>query len=78
MAVAADLSRRQPRPLALLSGPYRGEITGHRGPFTRSGHWWDAGQAWQRLEWDIRLANRHLLRLAFLPPDRWQLDGLYF
>lgn len=78
VAVAADLSRRQPRPLALLSGPYRGEITEHRGPFTRSGHWWDAGQAWQRLEWDIRLANRHLLRLAFLPPDRWQLDGLYF
>lgn len=66
-----------PKPLALLSGPYRGEITGCRGPFKQSGDWWDPAAAWKRLEWDVRLANRHLLRLAFLPPDRWCLDGVY-
>jgi protein ImuB len=74
IAVAHDAG---PRPLALLTGPYRGEITGCRGPFKRSGDWWDPQQEWQRLEWDVRLSNNHLLRLAFLPPDRWRLDGVY-
>lgn len=66
-----------PKPLALLSGPYRGEITGCRGPFKHSGDWWDPDAAWKRLEWDVRLANQQLLRLAFLPPDRWCVDGVY-
>ena len=66
-----------PKPLALLSGPYRGEITGCRGPFKHSGDWWDPDVAWKRLEWDVRLADQQLLRLAFLPPDRWCLDGVY-
>jgi hypothetical protein len=42
-----------------------------------SGDWWDPQSAWQRLEWDIELEDRHLLRLAFLPPDQWQLEGRY-
>lgn len=74
IAVAHDAG---PRPLALLTGPYRGEIVESRGPFKHSGDWWDPQQEWRRLEWDIRLSGCHLLRLAFLPPDRWQLDGVY-
>ncbi|MCW1883432.1 DNA polymerase Y family protein [Luteolibacter flavescens] len=75
--VAADAHPRQPRPLALLTGPCRGQIMETRGPFRHSGHWWDPGTAWQRIEWDVRLANDQLLRLAFTPPDQWVIDGLY-
>jgi protein ImuB len=77
VAVAADADVRQPRPLALLTGPYRGQILEFRGPFRQSGHWWDPQTEWRRLEWDVRLANQHLLRLAFQPPDQWLIDGLY-
>ena len=66
-----------PRPLALLSGPVRGEIAGWRGPFRHSGDWWDPERAWQRLEWDVLLVDRQLVRLAFVPPDRWELEGVY-
>ena len=75
--VAFDANARQPRPYALLTGPYRGEIVEARGPFKQSGHWWDPQAEWRRLEWDVRLANQHLLRLAFQPPDQWLIDGLY-
>ncbi len=75
--VAADADRLQPRPLAVLTGPYRGQVMETRGPFRHSGHWWDPQAAWQRIEWDVRLAGDHLLRLAFTPPDRWLIDGFY-
>lgn len=77
VAVASDADPRQPRPLAVLTGPYRGEILESRGPFKHSGHWWDPQSQWRRLEWDVRLANQNLLRLAYLPPDQWLIDGLY-
>jgi len=75
--VAADADPRQPRPLALLTGPCRGQVMETRGPFLHSGHWWDPEAAWRRIEWDVRLAGDQLLRLAFTPPDRWVIDGLY-
>jgi protein ImuB len=74
IAVAHDAG---PRPLALLTGPYRGEIVASRGPFRRSGGWWDPQQSWQRLEWDVQLAGQQILRLVYLPPDQWQVDGVY-
>jgi protein ImuB len=75
--VAADADPRQPRPLALLTGAHRGQVMETRGPFRHSGHWWDPEAAWQRIEWDVRLTGDQLLRLAFTPPDRWVIDGLY-
>ena len=75
--VAADADPLQPRPLAVLTGPYRGQVMEIRGPFRHSGHWWDPQAAWQRIEWDVRLAGDHLLRLAFTPPDKWLIDGFY-
>lgn len=75
--VVSDANAREPRPLALLTGPYRGEIMESRGPYKHSGNWWDPQASWRRLEWDVRLANHHLLRLAYSPPDRWILDGVY-
>lgn len=77
IAVAYESHDRQPWPLALLNGPHPGEIIDRRGPFPASGTWWDPADTWQRLEWDIQLASRHLLRLVFQTPDRWQLEGIY-
>ena len=78
VAAAFESGPGLPRPLALLTGPYRGQITDYRGPFKHSGHWWDPQTAWGRLEWDVRLADQRLLRLAFCPPDCWLIDGVYF
>lgn len=64
-------------PLALLNGPFPGEIVGRRGPFVLSGEWWSPGEAWQRLEWDVQVASRHLVRLVMEGPERWQLEGIY-
>jgi len=77
VAVVSDADPREPRPLALLTGPYRGQIMDCRGPFKQSGQWWNPDASWRRLEWDVSLAGHHLLRLAYSPPDRWQIDGLY-
>lgn len=75
--VAAEMSGRVPVPHALLTGPEAGAIVDFHGPYARSGHWWESSTAWQRLEWDIQLDNHRLLRLAFLPPEQWQLEGAY-
>ena len=77
IAVAHEVRENKPWPLALLNGPHPGEIIDRRGPFPASGDWWRPVESWQRLEWDIQLASRHLLRLVFQAPDEWQLDGIY-
>jgi protein ImuB len=77
IAVAYESRDLQPWPLALLNGPHPGEIIDRRGPFLASGTWWDPAGRWKRLEWDVQLASRHLLRLVFQTPDRWQLEGIY-
>jgi protein ImuB len=77
IAVAYELRERRPWPLALLNGPHRGHIVDRRGPFPASGAWWEPTDCWQRLEWDIQIESRHLLRLVFQTPDRWQLEGVY-
>jgi hypothetical protein len=63
--------------LALLTGPHPGRLIDARGPYPASGCWWEPAASWQRLEWDIQAADRRLLRLVLLPPDRWQLEGIY-
>ncbi len=77
VAVAHEWIDRRPLPLALLTGPHPGPIIDRRGPFPASGSWWEPFAAWQRLEWDIQTESRHLLRLVFETPDRWQLEGIY-
>jgi len=77
IAVASDLDGEVPRPLALLTGPHPGQIVECQGPFPMSGQWWDPEARWKRFEWDIQMADQHLLRLAYVPPDRWQLEGVY-
>ncbi|MBK1817361.1 hypothetical protein JIN84_17200 [Luteolibacter yonseiensis] len=77
IAVAHEMRDRKPWPLAVLNGPHPGEIIDRRGPFPVSGEWWRPDESWQRLEWDIQLASRHLLRLVFQSPDEWELHGIY-
>lgn len=64
-------------PLAVLNGPLPGEITDWRGPFSSSGDWWNPGESWQRLEWDIQLKSGQLARIAYQLPGQWHLDGVY-
>lgn len=76
VAVAHETGGRFPVPLAILTGNHKGEILRKRGPFLSSGGWWDGAVAWQRLEWDVELA-KGLVRLAFLKPERWEVEGWY-
>lgn len=64
-------------PLAILTGPHRGSIHTAHGPFSFSGHWWSPHERWQRIEWDVQLDQGTLLRLAFIPPHQWLLEGIY-
>jgi protein ImuB len=77
IAVAHEARGGHPLPLALLTGPFPGQIIDIRGPYPASGNWWEAAGSWQRLEWDVQVASRHLLRLVFQTPNRWLLDGIY-
>jgi protein ImuB len=78
IAVAHEMPQPQrPIPLALLSGPYTGQILERRGPYLSSGQWWDPEAEWKRMEWDIRLPQQRIVRLVYVPPDQWQLDGIY-
>lgn len=77
VVVASETHGRLTTPLALLTGPHRGPIHDRNGPFPSSGDWWEPATSWRRVEWDIELADHQLLRLAFLPPDCWQVEGLY-
>ncbi len=63
-------------PMALLTGAYAGRIERSRGPFLLSGQWWEPAACWRRAEWDVEAAGR-LLRLARLPANHWQLEGIY-
>ncbi len=78
IAVASDSPPgRHPRPLALLTGPWPGQVLEQRGPFPSSGQLWQPDLAWHRLEWDIRIDHAPLLRLTYQPTNRWHLDGSY-
>ena len=75
--VACNAGTRHPSPLALLNGPCPGPIVALNGPFPLSGNWWSSDKSWQRVEWDIQLADKTLLRLACHSPGSWTLEGSY-
>jgi protein ImuB len=77
IAVAHEAQQKFPIPYAILTGPYTGEIFEKRGPFVSSGDWWENEKIWHHIEWDIQLIDHKILRLAFSPPDHWQLEGIY-
>lgn len=49
-----------------------------RGPFRRSGEWWEPPLAWSREEWDVEWPVRSSFRrLVRISRDQWEWDGLY-
>jgi protein ImuB len=54
----------------------RGEISTQRGPWHRSGDWWQSDRAWQRTEWDLELTEGGLYRLL-LVGEAWFVEGEY-
>jgi protein ImuB len=73
--VASEKRGRFHHPLALLTGPHQGQIHRARGPFPLSGSWWENG--WQHAQWDVELQDSLLIQLAFHPPKKWHLIGIY-
>jgi protein ImuB len=53
-----------------------GEVVAQRGPWPKSGDWWQADRAWARHEWDIELAEGGLYRLVRIA-DTYFLEGEY-
>lgn len=64
-------------PEAILTGPHPGPLSEVAGPYPQSGHWWQEDLRWARKEWDTRLHNGPLARLAHIPPHEWRIEGYY-
>lgn len=52
-----------------------GAVRDTRGPWRRSGDWWEKERAWSQEEWDVELTSG-VYRLT-LRPDGWFLEGVY-
>ena len=65
------------QPTFLKSVGIQGPVCLSRGPWYSSGHWWQI-DAWQREEWDIRLANGVLYKVfRDLATQSWFVEGYY-
>ncbi|WP_411827484.1 hypothetical protein [Luteolibacter sp. AS25] len=73
--VLSEKRGRLHHPLAILTGPYRGQVSRARGPYPLSGNWWEEG--WQEMQWDVELARNQILRLSQVSRDSWVLTGMY-
>ena len=62
-------------PLAVLTGPCRGQVLKSKEPFPVSGNWWEDG--WQEMQWDVELAKSQILRLSQVAEKSWVLSGRY-
>jgi protein ImuB len=54
----------------------RGEISFRSQAYPSNGDWWQADQAWSRIEWDIALGEGGLYRLIRVG-DEWFIEGEY-
>ncbi|MGH7393144.1 MAG: hypothetical protein ACREM3_27375, partial [Candidatus Rokuibacteriota bacterium] len=64
------------RPAVVRRGDREERVVACAGPWRSSGEWWDT-RGWAREEWDARLHDGTLCRLAREHPGRWVLDGIY-
>jgi protein ImuB len=54
-----------------------GAIVQAAGPWRTSGEWWEAGQAWDRDEWDVAMADGTIYRLVVeRGVGQWFLEGV--
>jgi protein ImuB len=70
------LSPADDGPIYLWSERVQGEISFRSAPYPASGEWWQQDRAWQRIEWDIALAEGGLYRLAQIGREHF-LEGEY-
>ena len=71
-----EFSQGTRRPTFVYTHRFHGDIAEIRGPWRSSGDWWQPDRAWQRLEYDIALADGGLYRLLQLG-DAFFIDGEY-
>jgi protein ImuB len=76
-AQAATVELRDLRPTYLLcpAASIQGAIRDTRGPWPRSGNWWDR-DTWAQDEWDVQLDAGGLYRLS-QTRDGWWVEGVY-
>lgn len=72
-----ELAEGRPTYLRCEAGRVEGAVDDARGPWLRSGDWWEAGRAWVREEWDVELAGGGGVYRLTLRPDGWVLEGVY-
>jgi protein ImuB len=63
------------RPWSVRCAWVEGRVQAAAGPIHASGGWWEAGRAWQRVEWDVMVQGRHGLRLAW-DGTAWQVEAV--
>ena len=68
------------RPIRVVTdrqGFTSGAIVQAAGPWRTSGEWWEAGQAWDRDEWDVAMADGTIYRLVVeRGVGQWFLEGV--
>ena len=72
----STLFAQRSKPVAILSGPWKGAIQASLGPWRSSGNWWEKALLWRSEEWDIVLENGGMCRIS---RDRkeWFVEGVY-
>lgn len=71
-----ELDAHRPAYLRCDQGRVEGAVQDTRGPWRRSGDWWEAERAWAQEEWDVELACGGVYRLT-RRADGWFLEGVY-
>ncbi len=71
-----ELEGRHPSYLRCVEGRVEGPVREFRGPWRRSGEWWENEKAWAQEEWDVELAGGGVYRLT-QRPDGWFIEGVY-
>jgi protein ImuB len=63
-------------PETLSSRIASGRILSCRGPWRRSGEWWQRDRKWSQEEWDVELFQGGIYRLS-CKTHSWSLEGIY-
>jgi protein ImuB len=71
-----EFTPQERKPTYLFTSQLRGEIAQLRGPWRSSGDWWQNDRAWQRIEYDVALADGGLYRLIQIG-EAWFIEGEY-
>ena len=74
-AASASVCLSENIPAHVRSADANGKIVDQRGPYLRSGNWWDE-KSWARAEWDLQLENGELVRVHEAD-GIWKIDGIY-